>query len=359
MAAEVKTGMEKPDMKRLLMKSKEEPVNCAFGQGDDNTMALLMLDKVKQPKAVEKELTKEFPNAKNTRWGTAAVDTEVDPKLVRFIINKPVSSMARKLVKTLKGTGYTKVELLLEDGSPIEAYTEQEEGQPAAVAGEPPPPPGPAEAKPDPAALARALAELIKRIPAVLAVTPGLKDQLSKLATDANVNLKTNNLVYAATHIESLRRALDNAPQGPAPAPSAQPASPAAGAVAYGKSRLAWLAARKKVEGDIEKLRGEIVATYKADGIADKLDAAYRSRVAPVLSTLDESLADKLDEATNATDPAKRAALVQDARAILQRYQQFLASDDTINELDTNPFVPLQIRATIAGTLDTLSKAVR
>ena len=461
MAAEVQTGMDKQDMKRLLMKSKKEPVNCAIGMGADPSIGLLLLDRIKGPKAVEKELQKEIPEAKNTRFGTALVDVDDDPKLVKISLNKPVSSMARKLVKTLKGTGFTKVQILLEDGTPVEAFEEEDQSAPAPAAAAPPPPPPPpqAAAKPDAAALAQRLAELVKRMPAVVAAVPDQKGALTKLATDANVQIKTNNLVYAGTTIEQLSRALDAAaaaaaaaaasasqaqtaaPPPPAPppppqaaakpdaaaltqrlaellkrmpavitavpaqkdaltklatdanvqiktnnlvyagvsieqlsraldaaaaavpaappAPPAGAAPPAAGAVAYAKSRLAWLAARKKVESDIEKLRGEIVATYSEDGMAADLDKAYRERVAPVLATLDESLADKLDEATNATDAATRAALVAEAKAIMQGYEQYLAGEKIIADLDANPFVPLAIQQTISGTLSTLQKTVR
>jgi hypothetical protein len=135
MAADVQTGMDKQEMKRLLMRSKKEPVNCAFAQGSDASVALLLLDKTKQPKGVEKDLSKQFPDAKNSRFGVAVVDTEADPKRVVFYINKPVGSMAKKLVKTLKGTGFSKVRLLLDDGTAVEDFTEDEEGAP---------PPGPA-----------------------------------------------------------------------------------------------------------------------------------------------------------------------------------------------------------------------
>jgi hypothetical protein len=379
MAADVNTGMEKQDMKRLLMKSKTEPVNCAFAQGTDPTMALFMLDKVKQPKAVEKELTKEFPDAKNTRWGTAFVDMDDDPKQVKLTVNKPISGAARKLVKTLKGTGFTKVVILLEDGSVAEsAGEEEEEGQaagaapeataaPAAPPAAPPAPPAPpAAAQPDAAALTRALGELIRRIPGAVAAAPALKDALSKLATDANLNLKTNNLTTAATSIAALRKALDAAPQGataaaPAapPAPAAAPAKPPEGAkVTYAKSRLAWLAARKKMESEIEKLRGEIVASFQEDGEGPELDKLYRDRVAPVLQGLDESLADKLDEAANAADPAQHQKLLGEAKAIIKRYTDFLAAEPLIADLDDNPFVPLSINATMSATLTALSKAV-
>ncbi|MBN9508457.1 MAG: hypothetical protein J0I21_04970, partial [Alphaproteobacteria bacterium] len=186
----------------------------------------------------------------------------------------------------------------------------------------------------------------------------------TKIATDANVQLKTNNLVYAGATIEQLRRALDAViaqTQSQAP-PSAPPPPQQPGAtgsvVAYAKSRLAWLAARKKVESDLDKLRGAIVTAYANDGIAADLEKRYTEKVAPVLANLDERLADKLDEATNATDPQQRAALVAEAKKIMQDYEKYLTGEKIIADLDSNPFVPVAIQQTIAGTLATLEKTV-
>jgi hypothetical protein len=354
--ADVNTGMEKPDMKRLLMKSKQEPVNCAIGQGDDATIALLLLDKVKAPKSVEKDLAKQFPSARNTRWGTAHVDLELDPKEVRFTVNKPAPGIARKLVKTVKGTGFTKVVIVLEDdGSILEQAGEEEAPATTAAAPQPAPAAAPAPPQDNAAALGQALAELIKRIPAA---APALKARLAQLATEANTNLKAGKLPEAAASITALRQAFDSFSQ-PA-TPPAPPPAPAAGGgqTAYAKSRQAWLAARKKIETDLEKLRSEIVATYQEDGSAPELDKRYRDRVAPLLATFDERLADKLGEATTATDPAQHSKLVAEARGIIGEYQTYLDGEPLIGDLDANPFVPLTIKATIGATLAAVSKAV-
>jgi hypothetical protein len=380
MAKELDTGMDKQDMKRLLMKSKSEPVNCSFATGDlDKTVALLMLDKVKAPKAVDKDLQKKFPNAGNTRWGTASVDIENDPKLVVFTINKPISGIARKLAKTLKGTGFSKVEIVLEDGSPVERHSEEEE-IPAGVAADisptqpvmpvAPPSPGAAAAAAavppavapkhpehlDPSALAHALAGLIKRIPQAVAAAPNLQDELTRLASDANANLKTHDLPGAAMGIDALRRLLDDPASGSPPI-QAPPGAPRS--TSYAKLRAVWLAARKKVETDIEKLHQECLAAYAQEGIAPQLDAGFRARIAPVLATLDESLAQKLAQAAAAPDEAEQATLAKQAHEILLGYMRFVAEDKIIGELDKNPFVPLQIGATLTGTLDALNKSMR
>jgi hypothetical protein len=149
----------------------------------------------------------------NARFGTAEVDPDDDPTLVKFRLNKPVTSMARRLVKTLKGSGFRKVQILLEDGSPVES-ADDEETAPRPGDEETAPRPGdgsPQDApQPDAKALAQALAELVRRIGEV--TDPARKEALASRAREANANLRMSNLVYAAVGIESLRRALGTGP---------------------------------------------------------------------------------------------------------------------------------------------------
>ena len=139
---------------------------------------------------------------------------------------------------------------------------------------------------------------------------------------------------------------------------TAVPPGPTGSVVTYAKSRLAWLAARQKIQGEIEKLRGSLIAAFAGFDIEAELHAEYTQFVAPVLEALDESLADKLDEATNATNPATRAKLVEEAKAIIQRYQAYLVGEPVIIALDTNPIAPLAIQTTLTTTLTALAKAV-
>jgi len=66
----------------------------------------------------------------------------------------------------------------------------------------------------------------------------------------------------------------------------------------------------------MEKLRGGIIAAFEGFDIEAELHAEYTQFVARCSPPSTESLADKLDEATNATNPATRAKLVEEARAI-------------------------------------------
>jgi hypothetical protein len=366
--------MSPGEMKPLLALSKREPVHAAIGITADGEGIILLNKKMKSKKvlatlkaAAAKEKIQLQPST--LRFGKAEVDTDYDPGMVRFFINKEApGNMRIKLLEVVKRVPYQKVELNV-DLSFEEESEDEEEGQETASA--PPPPPPQAATRPDAGALAKELAALARRIPEVPDTDPALKARLVKLATDANVNIKTNNLNYATNFIAQLRDALRDAldaagvgigqvvpPSGQAVPPSGQPTAEGGSVVAYAKSRLAWLAARKKVESDIETLRQRIIDTFKDDAIAPQLETSYKTKVAPVLATLDESLADTLDDATNATDPAKRAKLVADAKAIMQKYAQYLTSEPLIKDLDENPFVPLSIRATVGGTISALSKAI-
>lgn len=402
MAAELKAAMEKAELKKLLVKSKKEPVNCALAQGDGKTtaLALIMLDKVKGPKAVEKDLLKEFPEAKNPRFGTAFVDVDEDPSLVKITINKAISGMAKRLVKSLKGTGFKKVQLLGEDGSMLEADEEEDEqGQPQATAArsrgeqpQPPPatadagqpqptataPPADASQSSDPAAsdasytsgqdikrLTETLVGLVKRLPPIIAADPSQQSTLTGLAGQAKAALTGRDLDAAATHIEDLRSAIErvglpatDAANKDAPAKQ-QPAANGPNAAVIGKSRLAWVAARQKVESEIGKLHDAISEVYRDHGAAEHLEKAFQSRVEGMLSTLDQSLAEKLDEVNQAANAGDRARLVGEAQEIMQRYQDYLSSEPLIAKMDSNPFAPVAVHKTLTATLAALSKTVR
>jgi hypothetical protein len=359
---EINTGMTKQAMKDLLLKSKKDPVNCAFGDGVTSGYAQLLLDKIRQGRVLDQELATKFPKVKNTRFGTASVDVDIDPKLVTFIVNKAVSGMAKKLVKTVKPAGFTRVVIMTDDGKQVDADRDDEaqEMEPGlamaenapdsgdsaeAVPDAPPPPPA------DPAELKRDLARLIGMIGTVS--DPVRRASLAALASGANEQFKVGALDAMAGSIDRLRAAMDTRPATP-------PAAAAKGGamVVYAKSRLAWLGARQRVESDIERLRVELLAAFNGHPDVPDLDDAYRRFVGPVLSTLDERLADTLDLAMNAADTAVRQKHVAEAKEIIAGYEAYLESTSVIEALDDNPVVPLAIRQTLGGALATLSRSI-
>ncbi len=322
-------------------------MNFGFVLGKKAEDHRLALHRSKGSKALANTLVKETGLHAMT-FGVATPSEERPGVMVLALDGRQLPGMGKKgarMLKKFKPLPFTKLVMMV-DGQEVEDLEDPEDTD-ADEADE-------TETEQlDAGALARELAMLIRRVAAV--TDPTRKAALGKQANDANTALKAPNLPVAASGISALRTALDavgNAPGGNGRA------SNGTGAVAYAKSRLAWLAARKKVEGEIDKLGGEIVATYQAEGIAPELEKLYRDRVSPILSTLDESLADKLDAAINATDPAQRTELVSEAKAIMQRYKAYLDSEKIIADLDTNPFTPLTIQQTLSATLTALSKAV-
>jgi hypothetical protein len=388
-------AMEKAELKQLLVKSKKEPVNCAVAQAKEAAFALVLLNKIKQPKALSKQLEGDFKDAKNFRWGTAYVDVDVNPKLVVFRLNKPAPGMARKLAKSLKPVGFPKARLEFDDGSAPEdhddeAAEEADPAQPGAAAPAAPDvaasqpaaaaPAAPNEAPSQPAAapaapeaqaapqqapagpdageLGRTLAQLIGR---VQKVDQNARAPIAKLATDAGASIKSGDLQVAAGLIEQLRQALDNA--APAAAGSAAPANgqadPRQASATYAKSRTAWIATRAKVESEVGKLSDALKAAYEEDGLADQVTAQFKQRMAPLLATFDDTLANTLDAVNNETDAQKRAVLVADARTQIARYQSFVAGEQLFQQLQDNPFVKITVLPTLQATLTALSAALR
>lgn len=110
-AADGGTGMDMQALKKLLLRSRREKVNCAMAQGDAESggLGLILMHRAKPPKAVLTDLKKQFPTARTPCFGTASIDMDLDPKQVTFQMNKRIPGLDRRMRKTLKGTGFTKV----------------------------------------------------------------------------------------------------------------------------------------------------------------------------------------------------------------------------------------------------------
>jgi hypothetical protein len=375
------------EMKPLLARSKKEPVNCAFALTAKKE-GILLLDKKIKPKQLMAELKKKATKLKldldnqTIRFGRAEVDSEENPSLLNFVVNKDTGNAVRvKLLEHVKKAGFAKLELKVDSAFEAEpdaaeadappspdgaappttpAASPRPSGQapPAADASSAPPPPA------DTGALTRTLMDLAKQIQQA---DPGRQTELKGIAIQAQAALKSGDAAGANAAIQQLKTALG--PTSAASAASATGASPApsganapaidAGAkAAFAKARLAWLAARKKVEADVASLQKELTAAFKDHPDAAKLDAGFAARIQKVMSQLDEELSDKLDEAANATDPARHAKLVGEAKAAIQRYQAFLANDRTLADIDANPFVPVTIEKTMMATLSVLNRTI-
>lgn len=370
--------MSAAEMKPILAVAKRgAAASCAIGLTKDKD-GVILLDKRKKPKQVLAALKKDAADAglelemTSLRFGRAQVDTEQDASLVTFVVNKEASGAMRpKLLERLKKAGFSKVEIVIDAALEAEPEDDREAAPPEAVSAAPaspqsPPPAATAAAAPpaappgqDTAPLTKALTDLVKQMIPLATADPALGGTLKALAVQAQTSLKQGDITGTANAIEALRRALAAAT---APPPSAAPAAAAAPPVNmanFTKARMAWTAARKRVESELGKLHAEMKSVYEGHGFSTDLDKFFHAKVEPMLDSLDESLAHKLDEVTSNDDPVAHAKLVREAKQIMQRYQSYLSSEPLIAKLDDNPFVPLSIEKTLSATLSTLEKVIR
>jgi hypothetical protein len=359
--AEPKNVMDVSSMKALLLKSKQEPLSAAIGLGVDGGGKLL-LHKVKGAMALGKQLESESPGLKDMRFGRAHVDVDDNPKLVKIVINRAVSGLSRRLVKTLKGSGFTKVILLLDDGTVVDRADEEEEEETHAGAASapsdappPPPPPGPppppppqaqrttTPATPDAASLANLLKALVDPMRALIAASPERKEALLTLAAGAQAALKSGDLATATSQIRALRDAL-----GPVPQSGATAGAPTGTGVTFQKMRLLWDSTRKNLHDQIKTLEAKVIEESDGAPNAEEIRANV-TNLEVSLRTLDTSLSDALDTLYNAggQDPKLKAK----AKSIALRYQTFVATDPLMQDLDGNPFVQLDARARVDTTL--------
>jgi len=124
--------------------------------------------------------------------------------------------------------------------------------------------------------------------------------------------------------------------------------------VALQQSRLAWDQARKQIQTDLKTLETSIVAACQDDGEIDA-GAVNVGILQNVLKGLDNRLIDKLDEALNAADAAKRAQLNREAKTIAEEYMDFVNSDDLMDDIDDSGFTPVSVRKSAMGALTLLS----
>lgn len=337
---------DKAGAKQLLKKSKTEPVSCALAMGEDGKSALMVLDKLKAPRALLTQLQKDHPKATKQVFGTAEVDEERDPKLVRVHVNKAGGGLARRLIKTLKGTGYNKVELVLDDGSVAErAGGEEEEAgeaqgtEGAATAEVPPPPPPPPQPKHDAGQLTRALKALVERVAAIRDADQ--RAGLLKLANAAQGHLKTNELAEAEQSIVALNQALANG----AKAGAQQPAQ---------KLQPVWQNAKESLDGKLEQLARELralddedanqVAEYGLFGLT-----SGRETVGLIKALVEY----------DGADGGRRAQAGAALRQATAAYRKSLEANPIAEMLDANPFgVDLGLRATLGGALQQIESAL-
>ena len=104
-------GMDRQTLKRKLVRARRVAIAAAIAQGDPKTggKGLVLLDPVMPPKQLMKALKNQCPAASKLCFGTVTIDRDADPKLVTFRVNRRAPGLDRRLRKTLKAAGYSKV----------------------------------------------------------------------------------------------------------------------------------------------------------------------------------------------------------------------------------------------------------
>lgn len=290
--------------------------------------------------------------------GSARIDP-LDEKVILVSLNKENKGVARMLKKTVKGTGRKFVKIfdpsgqlmeedLQEDSDDLDdAEGTQAESEEAAAA--PPPPWNPAE-------MTARLTELVKQMMGVVKTAPDHVGELKTLATNAQgaikagvENVATEAVSAFASALATINQGLASATGGSAPAPNQS---------ILAKSGLAWVAALKRVQDDVGKLSVAMVQHYDGKPFAAELEKLLAAKVAPIMTTLDQALATKLDEAGKSSDGAEQQKLLGEARQMIGQYESFVTGNDLLAQLDDNPFVPLQTHKTLVATLGALKKSV-
>lgn len=127
------------------------------------------------------------------------------------------------------------------------------------------------------------------------------------------------------------------------------------GTVDYAKCRLAWTAARKKVQEDLLRLEQTILAEFEGVQAYGELSQKIR-KFDGVLAGFADDLDGALDDALNAVDDATRGRHHRLAAEMVARFVERANGDPFIAKLQNNPFVPVAVQPTLIATLDVLAK---
>ena len=201
-------GMDRMEIRQLLRLAAGHPLRAAIALSPDGK-AIIVLDRHKQPRALDRELKEQLPGGRLHRFGTFSAD-EDDRKMARFVLNRAAPGMARRLVKALKGTGLRRVEITLEDGTEDEAAEDVDTEQDVALYDA-------AQRRADAREQARHV-ELSQELRALAARIADLdrtrRAELVEAAEAVQAELKRNRLDRAEGGIANLREALDRCLKG-------------------------------------------------------------------------------------------------------------------------------------------------
>lgn len=126
--------------------------------------------------------------------------------------------------------------------------------------------------------------------------------------------------------------------------------------VAIARARIGWIATRRALVSELERLKGAILACAADDAEADAVAAHVDDIFAP-LDALDAGLEEALEALVDVADGPERARIGGRARAIAEDLRAAL---DTpfFAEIDDNPFAPVAVRARAQASLAEIARAL-
>ncbi len=126
--------------------------------------------------------------------------------------------------------------------------------------------------------------------------------------------------------------------------------------VAFQRSRIVWLDAKKKMKSELDKLRASIAALAADDEETDAILAATDDLIAE-FDAFDTRLEDVLDDITNTEDGPKRIRLRKSAMGVIDAYKQALEGP-FFSRVDDNPFGKVAVASTARRSLSMIQKTL-
>lgn len=219
----------------------------------------------------------------------------------------------------------------------------------------PPPPPPDNELK----ILAERLRGTVGRAKAALAARPALKDQLQKALAGAKEALDAKDADRCRTILDAIDKSLAEAPP-PEPV-DLEPVDPdrplpPVSPVAFQRSRIQWLDAKRKMEAELEKLRSSVAALAADDAQVDAIMAATDDLVGE-FSAFGTRLEDVLDDITNTEDGPDRIRMRKEAAKVIEAYGVLL-DGPFFSRVDSNPFGSVAVAVTARNSLAMIRKTL-
>lgn len=113
--------------------------------------------------------------------------------------------------------------------------------------------------------------------------------------------------------------------------------------VAFQKSRIMWIGAKRDMKSGLDSFRSAVMKQAADDEDKAEIDAATNALLAD-FAAFDESLEDQLDAITQTAEGPDRTKLKKAADAAIQRYIKAL-DGPFLSMVDSNPFVSVNVAA--------------